>query len=231
MEIKTETKTVTVKWIEFDGMRFYPDKRGYWMGTRKDTKKPVRLHVYVWEYYNGKIPKGYHVHHKDHNPDNNEIDNLELIEKSAHLSYHNNLRDKEWMRRNLDEKARPAAAEWHRSEEGREWHRKHGLEIAEAFTADKVTKVCQCCGKEYETPRIKSETSRFCSANCKAQWRRDVGLDNIQYPCEICGKPIWTNKYAKKRFCSDECRAINTRRRWDKILEERRNADNVIDRG
>lgn len=229
MEIKTETRVI--KWIEFDGIKFYPDKKGYWLGSRKDTNKPVRLHIYVWEHYNGAVPKGYHVHHKDHNPDNNEIENLELIEKHEHLSYHNNLRDKEWARHNLAEKARPAASEWHKSPEGRAWHSKNAKANAQKIFADKVTKTCQCCGKEYDVPKVKAEISRFCSPNCKAQWRRDVGLDNIQYPCEVCGTPIWTNKYAKKRFCSDACRAKHNRERWDKILEERRNADNVIERG
>lgn len=226
MEIKT--KTQTVRWIEFDGIKFYPDKKGYWLGNRKGTKKPVRLHTYVWEYHNGPVPHGYHVHHKDHNPDNNEIENLELIEKAAHLSYHGNLQDKEWARRNLAENARPAASEWHRSTEGRAWHSENAKACAPKIFSEKVVKICQCCGKEYETPRVKSQASRFCSESCKAQWRRDAGIDNIQYPCEVCGTPIWTNKYAKKRFCSDECRKKHNRQRWDRILEERRNAKNVV---
>ena len=30
-------------------------------------------HRYIWEQYNGKIPDGYEVHHKDLNTHNNEI--------------------------------------------------------------------------------------------------------------------------------------------------------------
>jgi len=226
MEIKSETKVV--RWIEFDGIKFYPDKKGYWLGNRKDTKKPVRLHTYVWEYYNGPVPKGYHVHHKDHDPNNNEIDNLELIDKATHLSYHGNLQDKDWARRNLLENAVPASKAWHKSPEGLKWHKQHGEKIMQEQLQKTTVKVCQCCGKEYEVPEYVSEGSRFCSNNCKSQWRRDVGLDNIQYPCEMCGTLIWTNKYAKKRFCSDECRAKHNRQRWDRILEERRKAKNVV---
>lgn len=226
VEIQTETKTI--RWIEFDGIKFYPDKKGYWLGRRKDTKKPVRLHTYVWEYHNGPVPHGYHVHHKDHNPDNNEIENLELIEKFAHLSYHSNLQDKAWARRNMLENAVPAAKLWHKSPEGRLWHSENARKTLTAKLETTVKKTCQCCGKEYEVPQFAAKGSRFCSLNCKAQWRRDSGVDNIEYPCEMCGTPIWTNKYAKKRFCSDECRAKHNRQRWDRILEERRNAKNVV---
>lgn len=227
MEIHEET--IVRRYIVFDGIRFYPDKKGYWLGQRKDSKKPVRLHVYVWEYYNGPIPKGYHVHHKDFNPDNNEIENLELIEKSEHLKYHAQFQDAEWARRNLMKNALPAAAEWHRSPEGRAWHSKHAKEVTTPkMLSDVVEKKCAVCGKLYTVPKVISTNSRFCSNNCRAQYRRDSGIDNIQYPCEICGTLIWTNKYAKKRFCSDECRAINLRKKWDKRLEERRNAKDVV---
>lgn len=204
MEIKEETRVY--RFIEFDGIRWYPDKRGYWMGHPKGKKSPMRLHQYVWEYYNGPIPDGYHVHHKDFNPDNNEIENLELITKHEHLCYHSNLQDKVWARNNMLTKAIPAAKEWHKSEAGKAWHSKHGKESMAVRLENKVTKTCQFCGKEYEVPEMMAEGSRFCSNNCKSAWRRKVGLDNIEYPCEHCGKPIWTNKYAPKRFCSDECR-------------------------
>lgn len=41
-------------------------------------------HRIVWENYNGKIPKGYVVHHKDGNRQNNDINNLELLSKLDH---------------------------------------------------------------------------------------------------------------------------------------------------
>lgn len=229
MEIVEEH--IVRRYIEFDGIRFYPDRNGYWLGARKDTKKPVRLHIYVWEHYNGPVPKGYHVHHIDHNPDNNEIENLQLLSEHEHLCLHAGLQRKAIIRENLLKYALPAAAAWHGSEEGRKWHSVHGKRVAEKTTSDLVTKVCQVCGKEYQVPRFCSEGSRFCSNNCKSQWRRDSGLDNIEVKCEVCGAPFWTNKYARARFCSKDCRLIANRARWDKILEERRNAKNIVGEG
>ena len=43
-----------------------------------------RIHVLVAEHFIGKIPKGYHVHHKDGNKQNNVVTNLEIIHPSKH---------------------------------------------------------------------------------------------------------------------------------------------------
>ena len=39
-------------------------------------------HVLVWVYFNGKIPEGYYVRHKDGNPSNNKIENLYIEKRS-----------------------------------------------------------------------------------------------------------------------------------------------------
>ena len=46
------------------------------------------LHRYVWEKYNGKIPKGYHIHHKGENKHNYNLNNLEMISFHEHRKYH-----------------------------------------------------------------------------------------------------------------------------------------------
>ena len=68
----------------FDGLSFRRDKRtGYFL----NAKTHKRLHVYVWEYYNGsEVPKGYHVHHKDFNKGNNEIENLVLMSAALEIA-------------------------------------------------------------------------------------------------------------------------------------------------
>ncbi len=38
-------------------------------------------------YYNN-LPRYLIIHHKDHNPLNNDLSNLELMDKSRHMSYH-----------------------------------------------------------------------------------------------------------------------------------------------
>ncbi len=44
----------------------------------------------IYESYYGKIPKGYHIHHIDGNPLNNEISNLECVSPEEHSKIHKN---------------------------------------------------------------------------------------------------------------------------------------------
>lgn len=46
--------------------------------------KHFQVHRVVWESFNGEIPKGYEIHHKDHNPANNALDNLEMLSRIDH---------------------------------------------------------------------------------------------------------------------------------------------------
>ena len=51
----------------FNGKMFTRDEdTGYYLCSSKSADgSRKRMHVYVWEYYNGFVPSGYHVHHKD----------------------------------------------------------------------------------------------------------------------------------------------------------------------
>ena len=44
----------------------------------------------IYEYHFGEIPKGYHIHHIDGNPLNNDISNLLCISAEEHKKIHNN---------------------------------------------------------------------------------------------------------------------------------------------
>lgn len=58
------------------------------------------LHRLVWEHFVGEVPKGYEINHKDENPRNCDLDNLEILtRKNNVLEYYRNkkgfvLRDK-----------------------------------------------------------------------------------------------------------------------------------------
>jgi len=42
----------------------------------------------IYKSYFGSIPKGYIIHHYDHNRENNEINNLVALPEILHLKYH-----------------------------------------------------------------------------------------------------------------------------------------------
>ena len=186
----------------FDGLAFRRDQRtGYYL----NAKTHKRLHVYVWEYYNGKVPKGYHVHHKDFDKTNNDISNLTLLSAHDHITLHGRSWDEERLKKqieNLDKNARPKASEWHRSHDGREWHKKHYEKMKVRLHQEK-TFVCEECGKEFTA--IDNGSNRFCSGKCKSKNRRKSGIDNEKRVCVCCGEEFEVNKYAKTRVCSRLC--------------------------
>lgn len=188
-----------MKYIIFNGLKYIKDeKTGYYRNST--TKK--RLHRAIWEYYKGEIPKGYEIHHIDRNKDNNNIDNLQLLSKKEHLETHSKLLtdgEREWRRNNLNIKARPEAIKWHKSNEGKEWHKEQYKKTL-ALKEEKDF-ICLNCGNKYKSKD--TGKNKFCSNNCKSIYRRKLGLDYIEKECAICGRIIKTNKYRPATWCKN----------------------------
>lgn len=211
-------------YIIIDDIWFYKENTGlYYLGNvpGEDGKRhPVRAHNYVWEKYNGKIPKGFSVHHLDKDPRNNDISNLALMSYSAHSSYHAKDHSEESKQR-MNEIVRPAAVQWHQSEDGSEWHKQHYEEVTKEIWNTYVTKTCTVCGKEYQVKSCAAKKSKYCSDHCKnispeaKQRNKDRQPQQWEYInshleeriCSVCGKPFLAKKYYKTKNCSPECRA------------------------
>jgi hypothetical protein len=69
---------------------------GYTLINLKNNKVE-RLHRIIWMLAYGDIPKGYEIHHLDENKRNNDIDNLLLVDRSAHTTLH--MTGKKWPER------------------------------------------------------------------------------------------------------------------------------------
>lgn len=160
MEVQVISNTIQ----KFNGESYY--LCGYYY-----QRKGRRLHRTVWEYHNGEIPQGYHVHHIDGDRSNNDISNLTLMQGSEHLSEHMSREERKAQSREDVKKAIAAAPAWHRSEEGKEWHSKLSREVWKNRTTQ--TYICSYCGKEFKTKHIYGANSNhFCHPNCKAAFRR-----------------------------------------------------------
>ena len=202
-----------MKSIDFNGMRFTQWGDGYYRCSVvvNGKRKMYLLHRYVWEYHNGEIPKGYDIHHINGDKDNNDISNLEVIQRCEHLKQHWASKSDDEIqkyRENMKEAALPQAIKWHGSEQGKEWHKEHYQQMKERLHQRKEFE-CKNCGKKYFATR-----SGFCCNACKSAYRRKTGVDNINVICEYCGKEFVTSKYSKARFCSATC--TNKAVRWKK---------------
>lgn len=194
-----------MEYQEFNGIRFYQtEPTDYFRHSVKGTT--ILMHRYVWEYYNCEIPKGYHVHHRDGNKANNDISNLALLKGTEHWKLHGKLltdEEREWRRQNIITNAVPKAIEWHKSEEGKAWHKEHATSID---LHKERTQICACCGKSFTTYSTRS--SKYCSNACKSKFRRQSGADDVERICVICGKAFTTNKNKKIQCCSPHCRTL-----------------------
>jgi len=138
---------------EFDGIKYYISRKYYktW-GRRKRGDGPRDLlHVKVWEHANGSVPEGFHIHHKNRDTSDNRLVNLECLSPAEHIEEHR-------------PELVPLATVWHRSDEGRKWHREHALKVAK--TIQPVNKPCAECGASFQTKANRSNV-RFCQQNCK----------------------------------------------------------------
>ena len=149
--------------VEFNGIIFRKDKNtGYYKPNGTHANNGVMsLHREVWKEVNGEIKKGYLIHHKDGNKDNNELSNLDCITNKEHARLHPKKYDLEHLAR-----IRELTKVWHGSPEGRAWHSKHAKEI---FKKRKpIEKSCVVCGKTF-FDYSRRDKSRFCHQNCKAK--------------------------------------------------------------
>lgn len=190
------------KFAYFNGKRFTRDDKTLYY---KHTLTPQSLHREVYEIFRGSIPKGFHVHHIDHNKLNNEIENLDLVKGGKHSQYHQanlTVDQVEAKRNNISKRALPAAVAWHKSEEGLKWHRENAQKLTKHLHVEKEY-VCEQCGITFKSK--KQGAVRFCSDKCNAKWRRDSGIDNVKRNCLYCGDSFSINKYSKTQFCTLTC--------------------------
>jgi len=211
--------------IVFNGIKFrrYPDSkhanhRKYYSCSGNYASKGIRtLHQEIWKSVNGPIPEKHCIHHKDENPSNNRIENLECVHESDHMRQHTSDRFKKDPKKILAalDVARKAAAIWHGSRDGLEFHKKIGKYSWKVRGTD--SRKCVICGKSHQVPV--GMASKFCSNGCKSENRRRSGVDDIFRECSECLSKFKTNRYSKKQTCSKKCAVLV----FKKTLEGKKN--------
>lgn len=154
---------------EFMGARYY--LCGYYY-----QRKGKRLHRAVWEYFNGEIPEGYHVHHIDENRANNDIENLSLMPGIEHINNHAKTEKRRENGRKAIRVAIEIAPEWHHSDEGKAWHSEHAKETWAKHGEHE--EICTGCGKTFMSRDLGHKGNHFCHPNCKARFYRRKKHEN-----------------------------------------------------
>ena len=139
-----------------------------------------RAHRVIWEQHYGPIPKGWVVHHKDENRQNNDISNLEAMSRADHNTIHS--------------KGRPVA----------DWQKKITSESNKRRWEKMEYKPTKCiqCGGEFMS-RSMGKVGSFCNQHCSAVWRANAFKPESR-KCVKCG----VDYIAKKRiqlYCSEAC--------------------------
>ena len=205
----------TREFVIYKDIKYFIQSSGhYYQCARKDIK-PRLLHRKVWFDNYGEIPAGHIIHHRDHNWRNNDISNLEMVERGKHSSDHMKkfLQDPEYIRKTRAglAKGQEYAKAWHSSAEGIKWHKMHGKKSWDGRKVEAIA--CSVCGKIKETP-FPSRT-RFCSSAC-AQRIGYKRYETDKRKCVQCGVEFVTNKHRDIKTCGYKCSAI---RRWALIKQ------------
>lgn len=154
------------------------------------------------------IPAGWHIHHDDHDPFNNEPGNLVLRSPKGHAAEHPG---ESGMPAEHLAAIAPLAAEWHRSAEGHDWHVEHGKRAWDGREPEHA-KVCAQCGSGFLTFWGERGDERYCSRRCSNQARESKYLDTVA--CPICGNDFKQDRYRKRpETCSRKCGAALRRQR------------------
>src|ERR1700722_13134191 len=159
---------------KYFGKTCWKQKDGYWVNNM-----PIHAQRWVWINHHGAIPEGLDIHHKDGNKDNNEIENLEALNRSEHLK-------RQWQegRYDLDQRRRQLseARKWLKTPTGRAQQKKDAIQSWKNRTP--ILMICENCGKESSAF---FRRKKFCSDPCYYQAYR-----------KLQGKPI--NSPRKKSF-------------------------------
>lgn len=145
------------------------------------------LHRAIWELHRGPIPDGYHVHHEDEDPGNNQPWNLELLSPAEHVAKHEprGFRIFSYAERSVNAKET--------------WARRGHIEFK-----------CLQCGR-FGTTRSQRRR-QFCNKNCGRRYKTAMAIK--ERDCATCGI-VFSSSDQRQIYCSSQCndRAYYRRRK------------------
>ncbi len=177
----------------FNGINFYKDPRGNYVCS-------TTLHRFIWLYVNGEIPEGYEIHHRDFNHDNNDISNLELLQREEHIAIHKELKkNKKPVMKKEKFVCVYCGKEYEAFHVGSNKYCSAECRYAAAREQYDETRVCPQCGKSFSA--YKYGKQKFCSYECMFASMRKQEIK----VCIVCGKQMSVKQSRNRKFCSRAC--------------------------
>jgi len=191
------------KIITFNGNKYGLSGNYYTLYNYGRKGVPTTLHRAIWESVHGPIPPDHHVHHKDEDTFNNDIQNLECIPSAEHLSMHSRASGWVGSAENLAQLAsvNHLAKAWHKTEAGHQHHVSNGHKAWENRVL--YGKTCAFCKAKFETPY--PNKTKFCSDNCRS---RSKPVKQEERSCICCGAKFSCHAYGPTKTCSKQCSNI-----------------------
>ncbi len=180
----------------FCGFTFYKNNHGRWVGS-------IGMHRMVWTYFNGAIPDGYEIHHRDFDKENNDIANLELVTKDAHQKIH---AESERPQKKSTFTCTACGREYEAVNRGNNSYCSSKCRKNANREHDKVERICSVCGKIFSTDKYKD--TKCCSKKCagKLHGNQETRI------CPTCSKAFSTCASGGRKYCSIECFAESMRK-------------------
>jgi len=242
-------------------MPFYQKVHGGGLITNLNNRQFIRAHRLVYQDCIGDLPDDswtWNVHHKDGDILNNDPSNLWLVTRGQHASLHRKGSHFSDEQKNVMKKAvlqyqselseegktkrrehlaeiRGLTKEWHKSEEGRLWHKEQGKKVFDELHKKKIQKTCIECGKVFDAVKAFADRIKCCSSTCRARVGRRIrkeiygmgdgkrrrlrlGLADgrmhlpfVTKLCMYCGEEyeVKLNLVKRSKFCSASCQRKN----------------------
>jgi len=183
--------------IIFNGHKYTCTKGQRYYRLSDRSKAESLLHRAIWIYHKGDILEGHHIHHKDANRLNNDIDNLECLEQSIHHKIKWQEKRKEMLEAILSNRGEP----YKRSIK----HKQETSKRNSKYWKESLPSEIQCpdCKKMFVTKQPKL------ALRCRpCQKKKHYSDSQEQRNCELCRNPFMVYKYSHTTTCSMKCRKI-----------------------
>lgn len=206
------------KFIVRNGRTYRLQPRGiYYRDQNRHGVTERLLHRVIWTDHNGDIPNGMRVHHKDHDPSNNDISNLELISQSEHNLMHARIRMSDpvnlELQRSIGKKSMKIMQEWMKTDKAKKIMSENAK--SSWIGRQRHTAKCQICGREFLT--FFPNKAKHCSKTCSNKYSRKTYRSGERH-CIVCGKSFECCRYDLTLHCSRQC-AVKTSARVRKGLQ------------